>query len=158
MLPTQAVRTRKDNLEELDVLFKFFDAPPTALDDVEPIHIRQFLDWRVQWTVERKKAENVKRLGNGKEPLPVLPNAGHVRANREKALFSHIWNHAREKGLTKLPNPCAGVKGHTEIGRDVYIEDHVYNAVRSAAVHWLQDLLGLAYLIGQRPADLLKVS
>lgn len=158
VLPTKAVRTRKDNLEELEVLYKFFDDPPTALDDIEPIHIRQFLDWRVQWTVERKKAENVKRVARGKEPLPVQANAGHVRANREKALFSHIWNHAREKGLTKLSNPCAGVKGHREVGRDVYIEDHVYSAVRSASIDWLQDLLDLAYLVGQRPADSLKVS
>ncbi len=158
VLPTKAVRTQRDNLEELEVLYKFFDDPPTALDDIEPIHIRQFLDWRVQWTIERKKAENVRRVADGKEPLPVSTNAGHVRANREKALFSHIWNHAREKGLTKLPNPCAGVKGHREVGRDAYIEDHVYNAVRSAAVDWLQDLLDLAYLVGQRPADSLKVS
>lgn len=61
-------------------------------------------------------------------------------------------------GLTKLPNPCAGVKGHREVGRDVYIEDSVYNAVRSSAVDWLQNLLDLAYLVGQRPADSLKVS
>jgi integrase len=158
VLPSKALRTQEDNLDELEVLYKFFDDPPTALDDIEPIHIRQFLDWRVRWTVERKKAENVKRVADGKEPLPVRPNAGHVRANREKALFSHIWNHAREKGLTKLPNPCAGVKGHREVGRDVYVEDIVYNAVRSSAVDWLQDLLDLAYLVGQRPADSLKVS
>lgn len=158
LLPSKALRTQEDNLDELEVLYKFFDDPPTTLDVIEPIHIRQFLDWRVQWTVERKKAENVKRIADGKDPLPVPPNAGHVRANREKALFSHIWNYAREKGLTKLPNPCAGVKGHREVGRDVYIEDNVYNAVRSAAVDWLQDLLDLAYLVGQRPADSLKVS
>jgi integrase len=158
VLPTKAPRTQQDNLDELEMLYKFFDDPPVTLDDIEPIHIRQYLDWRVQWTIERKKTVNEKRGAAGKDPLPVPANAGHVRANREKALFSHIWNYAREKGLTKLPNPCAGVKGYKETGRDVYIEDQVYAAVRDAAEDWLQDLMDMAYLVGQRPADSLKVS
>jgi integrase len=157
-LPAKAPRTQEDNLDELAILYRFFDDPPVALDDIETVHIRQFLDWRVQWTVEKKKTENKKRVEAGKEPLPVPANAGHVRANREKALFSHIWNNAREKGITKLPNPCAGVKGHKEPGRDVYVEDQVYSAVHSAGEDWLQDLMDLAYLVGQRPADSLKVS
>ena len=52
-----------------------------------------------------------------------------VRANREKALFSHIFNKAREWGYTAAPNPCAGVKGFTERGRDAYIEDVTYGRV-----------------------------
>jgi integrase len=59
--------------------------------------------------------------------------------------------------LTKLANPCAGVKGHKEAGRDVYVEDQVYLAVHVAAEDWLQDLMDLAYLVGQRPADSLKI-
>lgn len=158
VLPSKAPRTQADNLDELEMLYKFFDDPPAILDEIEPFHIKQYLDWRVQYTVEKKKAENEERRKKGKEPLPVPPNAGHVRANREKALFSHIWNHAREKGLTRLANPCAGVKGHKELGRDVYVEDRVYAAVYAVAVDWLQDLMDLAYLVGQRPADSLKVS
>lgn len=158
VLPTKAPRTQADNLDELQVLYKFFDDPPVALDDIEPVHIRQFLDWRVQWTVANKMAENEKRVAAGKKPLPVPPNAGHVRANREKALLSHIWNFARNKGLTKLPNPCAGIKGYKEMGRDVYVEDQVYRAVWDAAEEWFRDAMDLAYLIGQRPADARKVA
>jgi len=156
-LPGKAPRTQEDNLEELAMLYKFFDDPPAILDEIEPMHIRQYLDWRIQWTIEKKKKENEKRAEAGKDPLPVAANAGHVRANREKALFSHIWNYAREKGLTKLANPCAGIKGHKETGRDVYVEDQVYHAVHAAADDWLQDLMDLAYLVGQRPADSLKI-
>lgn len=156
-LSSKAPRTQEDNLDELAMLYKFFDDPPVALDEIEPVHVRQYLDWRVQWTVQKKTVENVKRIESGKKPLDVPSNAGHVRANREKALFSHIWNYAREKGLTKLANPCAGVKGHKENGRDIYVEDHVYHAVHAAADEWLQDLMDLAYLVGQRPADSLKI-
>lgn len=52
-----------------------------------------------------------------------------VRANKEKALLSAIWNFARECGYTALANPCAGVKGHKESGRDVYVEDEIFAAV-----------------------------
>lgn len=158
VLPKKAPRTQSDNLSELAKLYEFFDSPPVALDDIEPIHIRQFLDWRVTSTVARKKEENRLRVAAGKSPLPVDENAGHVRANRERALFSHIWNFARNKGLTKLANPCAGIEGYTETGRDAYTEDAVYDAVWAAADDWLQDLMDLAYLVGQRPADSLKTT
>ncbi|MRW88888.1 hypothetical protein GJ699_02705 [Duganella sp. FT80W] len=76
-------------------------------------------------------------------------------ANRKKALLSHIWNFTRNKGLTKLPNPCAGIKGFQEEGRDVYIEDHIYNAVWAVADQGLQDAMDIAYLSAQRKGDLL---
>lgn len=132
VLPTKSPATQHVNLRELGNLYKFFDNPPVSIDDVEPQHIRQYLDWR------------------GK--------TAKVRANREKALFSHIWNFARAKGLTNKANPCAGIKGHTEKGRDVYVDDDVYKAVHDAAEVPLRDAMDLAYLTGQRPADVLKLT
>lgn len=132
ILPGKAPRTQKDNLSELARLMSFFNDPPASLEDIEPQHIRQYLDWRGQ--------------------------SAKVRANREKALFSHIWNFAREVGITALPNPCRGVKGFTESGRDTYIDDEVFQAVYDAAPQRLRDALDLAYLTGQRPADVLKMS
>lgn len=130
VIPTKAPRTQKDNQEELEWLYRFFDTPPAPLEEIEPIHIRQYLDQREAKT----------------------------RANREKALFSHIWNKAREWGYTNLPNPCAGIKGHKEIGRkEVYIEDDLYQAVYQAASVPLRDAMALAYLTGQRPSDVLKM-
>lgn len=132
VLPTKAPRTRKDNLAELANLLKFFDDPPAPLDAIQPQHVRQYLDWRSA--------------------------SAKVRANREKALLSHIWNYARERGLTSLQNPCRGVRGFTETGRkDVYIDDDVFAAVYACASASLKDALDMAYLTGQRPADVLKM-
>lgn len=130
VIPTKAPRTQADNLYELNWLFKFFDSPPVPLEKIMPIHIRQYLDWRKT-----------------------------IRANREKALFSHIWNKAREWGYTNLPNPCAGIRGFKETGRKyVYIDDGMYNAVYNVASQSLKDAMDLAYLTGQRPSDVLKMT
>jgi integrase len=158
VLPKKAPATQEANLRELAKLYEFFDVPPVALEDIQPMHVKQYLDWRVKTTVAAKKAANVKRLAEGREPLPVALDEGHVRANREKALFSHIWNFAREKGITSRANPCAGVRGYKEAGRDVYVEDEIYRLVHDAAEPALRDALDLAYLTGQRPADVLKLT
>lgn len=101
------------------------------LDEIEPHHIKQYLRDR------GKKAP--------------------IRANREKALMSAIWNFAREYGYTSLANPCAGVKGHKETGRGVYIEDDVFASVYEKGYAPLRDTMDLAYLTGQRMADVLKM-
>jgi integrase len=132
VMPTKAARTMKDNLVELEWLLKFFNNPPAPLDSIKPEHVRQYLDWR------------------GK--------TAKVRANREKALLSHIWNMARAWGITDRPNPCAGIKGFSEVGRDNYTEDDVLAAVWEAGDQPLRDALDLAYLTAQRPADVLSMS
>lgn len=133
ILPGKAPRTQADNLKELEVLYQFFDNPPAPLGSIRPIHIRQFMDWR------------------GK--------TAKVRANREKALFSHIWNKSRDWGYTDLPNPCAGIEGFKEFGRKhIYIEDELYHAIYATASQPLRDAMDLAYLTGQRPSDVLKMT
>lgn len=130
VLPLKAPATQRDNLRELKQLYTFFDSPPAPIEKIKPIHIRQYLDWRESKT----------------------------RANREKALFSHIWNKAREWGYTDLTNPCQGIKGNRETGRkEIYIEDEIFDAVYQAASQPLKDAMALAYLTGQRPSDLLKM-
>lgn len=130
VIPTKAPNTQRDNHKELIWLFKFFDNPPAPLEKIEPINIRQYLDWR-----------------------------GKIRANREKALLSHIWNKAREWGYTSLTNPCAGIKGFKETGRkNIYIEDSMFAAVYQAGSQPLRDAMDLAYLTGQRPSDVLKMT
>lgn len=158
VLPTKAPGTQVNNLKELASLFKFFDDPPVPLDDIEPVHIRQYLDWRVQSTIQSKIEANLVRQKAGRPTLPVGKTDGSVVANREKALFSHIWNFARSKGITSKANPCAGVKGFSEKGRDIYVEDDVFKAIHDAAELPLRDAMDLAYLTGQRPADVLKLS
>lgn len=130
VLPSKAPQTQRDNEKELARLLAVFGAMP--IDAIKPHHIKRYLD-------ERGKVAK-------------------VRANRERALFSHVFNYARQCGYTDAPNPCAGVKGHRETGRDRYIEHSEFFAVWEKAHYTVQDAMDLAYLTGQRPADLLKLN
>ncbi|WP_321913508.1 tyrosine-type recombinase/integrase [Paraburkholderia sp. J11-2] len=145
VLPGKAPRTQEGNLREIVFLKEFFDVD-SQLDEIDPEHIKQYMKWRhrkaLAWYAEKKR----------KPP----PKAGHVRANRELALFSHIFNHAREIGLTKAANPCAGIKKNEEEGRDVYVEDDIYSRVYECADEPTRDAMDLAYLAGQRPQDTLN--
>lgn len=158
VLPLKAKATQDLNMRELANLYKFFDDRNEPMESIAPTMIHQYLKWRVKWTVEAKRKQNAERVAAGKAPVKITGKEGQVPANREKALFSHIWNFARESGLTKLANPCAGIKGFTEDGRDVYIEDDILAIVYEHAEPPLQDAIDLAYLTGQRPADVLKTS
>lgn len=131
VVPTKATRTASDNLRELSKLLAYFDDPPVPLDGIKPLDVRQYLDWR---------------------------KAAPVRANREKALLSHIWNWARAKGYTEKPNPCAGVHGNRERGRKVYVSDAEFQAIRTQADSVTQNAMDLAYLTGQRPADVRRMN
>ena len=155
ILPTKDISTQRINLRELESLKEFFGNPPAPLDEIQPIHIRQFLDWRVLKAKRQSIEKNQQRSEAGKPTEPIPHNYGHVRANREKALFSHIFNFAREKGMTASANPCAGITSYKETGRDIYIEDDLYQRVYEHASAPLQEAMDLAYLTGQRPADVL---
>lgn len=155
VIPTKAPRTQSDNLIELDFLYEFFNDPPAPIDDIEPVHIRQYMDWRVKKSRDQLLVKNKERADRGLKPLKITGKEGQVRANREKALFSHIFNMARNWGLTAAQNPCAGIKGFSESGRDVYVEDDDYKAVWEAADQPTRDAIDLAYLTGQRPSDTL---
>lgn len=126
VLPGKALRTRKDNLAELNKLYQFFDNPPAPLDEIEPQHIARYRDWRKV-----------------------------TRSTQELALFSHIWNWAREQGYTARPNPTIGVRRNRSKGRSFYADDDVFKAVYEAADQPLRDAMDLAYLAAQRPADTL---
>ena len=46
VIPTKVAYTQRDNHKELRWLYMFFDNPPARLDKIEPINIRQYMDWR----------------------------------------------------------------------------------------------------------------
>ncbi len=129
IFPSKSVQTRKDNDKELANLLKVFAHMP--IDVIAPMHVREYMDIRGQ--------------------------AAKVRANREKALLSHIFNKAREWGYTALQNPCQGVKGFKEVGRSRYITDAEFDQVKAQAHFTVIDAMDLALLTGQRPADVLKL-
>ena len=129
IFPSKSIQTRKDNDKELANLLKVFAHMP--IDAIAPMHVREYMDIRGQ--------------------------AAKVRANREKALLSHIFNKAREWGYTSLQNPCQGVKGFKETGRSRYITDDEFDQVKAHAHFTVIDAMDLALLTGQRPADVLKL-
>lgn len=127
VLPTKSSGTQRDYLKSSRNILEFFNDPPAPLDEIHPMHIRQYMDWR------------------GK--------ATKTRANRERALISTLWNHARAWGYTSQPNPCAGISGFAEPPRKVYVHDDVFEVVYQSACQPARDALDLAYLTAQRPAD-----
>lgn len=146
-LVENAPKTREEKLRQIEVLLEFFNNPPAPLAEIKPIHIKQFMSWRVQRTQEAMR----------KKELQIEGHEGRVAANREKSLISHIWNAARAEGLTDLPNPCAGIKSFREFGRETYVYDEAFQAVWEKADLPTREAMDLAYLTGGRPADLLKI-
>lgn len=128
ILPSKAPRTQKDNLEILAKLRPVFG--DVEIDDVTPQDIAMYRDRRT----------------------------AKVRANREITLLSHVYNISREWGYTSKDNPARGVRKNPESPRDFYIDDQVWRAVYECAPEELQDALDLAYLTGQRPADVLSMT
>lgn len=142
VLPTKAVKTRTEQLREIERLQGAFRG--AEFEQITSALIAQYRDGR------RTKA---RKLASG-EVIPARP--APVAANRELAVFSHFWNKAREWGYTNAPNPVQGVSKNTETPRDFYADDEVWQAVRDLAVDELQVAMDLAYLTGQRPSDMLK--
>ncbi|MBT8589612.1 tyrosine-type recombinase/integrase [Polynucleobacter paneuropaeus] len=138
--------------------------------------LASLLDWYLS-TVAPKKAprtyaDNLKEavfLKNGLGHIPFRQLRPHhvatyrdaraqdapVRANREKALLSHVFTKAIERGWVDV-NPCAGVKRNSESKRERYIEDEEFWKVYNLAENSVQRLMMLIYRTAQRPEDLLK--
>ncbi len=112
VVPTKAPATQRGNARELKQLLSFFNDPPAPLEAIEPQHVRQYLRYR------------------GK--------TAPVRANREKALLSAIWNFARETGYTALANPCSGVKGNRETDRKSTSKTTCFSACGSTPTNHLK--------------------
>ena len=128
IIPGKKPRTQQDNLKELKQLRKAFENAP--IEAITPQVVAQYRDART----------------------------AKIRANREIALLSHVFTIAREWGMTDKANPCAGVRRNKETPRDFYADSAVWDAVYAQAAQELKDTMQLAYLTGQRPADVLKIS
>jgi integrase len=131
--PRKAERTYKDNLIEAELLRAFFGA--MLPDQVMPFHVADYLKIRGE--------------------------AAPVRANREKALFSHVYTYAMstEKwGRRVITNPCRGVRRNPEKRRERIIEHKEYDAVKALATKPVKILMELIYRTAQRPEDLIIAS
>lgn len=128
VVPTKAARTQQDNREEMQRLRAVFGAMEAR--DVRPMHVAKYLDLR------------------GKQ--------APTRANREKALLSHVFTMAMRWGVTDT-NPCKGVRRNPERPRERYITDEEYRAVWTQANSTVRGLMDLAYLTAQRIGDLIEL-
>lgn len=125
-----AAGTQADYRFALDKIAEKFGGAPLA--GVKSAHIQLYLDDR------RRESEH--------------------RAQRERAIFSMIfrWSMARDWCAS---NPVAPIRGKRLPGRRaITISDEQLEAVYEASGQPLRDALDLAYLLGQRPGDLLKLS
>ncbi len=126
ILPTKAKGTIKDQKHHLQILKEVFGKMEPTA--IKPKHIAQYLDAR-----EAK-----------------------IAANREIALFSHVFRKAIRWGFVEK-NPCIDVERNQEKPSDRYIEDWEFHAVYQQASPHVQIFMDLAYITGQRQADLLKI-
>lgn len=98
-------------------------------ENIRPTHIAQYLDKR-----------------------------GNVAANREKAFLSHVFSMAMRWGAVDW-NPCRGVHRNPEAPRERYPEHWEVEAVgKHLKPAWAVRCIRLAYLVGQRPGDVLATS
>jgi integrase len=129
--PKKAVRTCEDNKKEAEYLRAYFGK--MMPENILPMHIGAYLDIRAE-------------------------AGAPVRANREKALLSHIFTWAMRQvkwGARITFNPCRGVRRNPEKKRERMIEDAEYNAVYDLAAKSVQILMDLIYRTCQRPEDLI---
>jgi integrase len=126
--PAKAPRTYKDNQAEIRPLRAFFGG--MRPEEVEPIHVYQYLDTR------------------GKQ--------AKIRANREKALLSHVFSLAIRWGAVK-DNPCRNVKGFSEKPRSRYVEDWELAAFLEGAPEFIRHYTAFKYLTGLRQQDILNL-
>lgn len=126
--PKKAPATYNSNKREILVLRQTF--APFKPSEVKPKDIYKFLDLR------------------GK--------TAPTRANREKALLSHIFSFAIRWGIVE-DNPCKHVQSLLEERRDRYVTDSELQAVKSLAADNIKFIIDFAYITGLRQLDILKL-
>lgn len=97
------------------------------LDEIEPVSVQEYLDGRPR-----------------------------IAGTREKALLSALLNFARSRGLTSIPNPCAGIKGHKAV-RTQYVSDADLAAVLKHSEPVLAAFLEICYRTGADPSVVLAL-
>ena len=124
----KAAKTQKEYSTALKRLSAVFrDAP---LSSIRPMHVGQLM-----------------------HELRVTP----FLANRIKATLSRMWNWARSRGLTDLPNPCAGIDGFSEAARKNIVTPAMFWAIYDRADQVLRDWMRLDITIAQRVTDITRI-
>jgi integrase len=124
VLPTKAPRTQQDNLREFLSLRKSF--AHMAPQDLTAQDVYRHMDAR----------------------------GAPIRANREKALLSHICSYAIRWGAM-TSNPCRDVKRNPEFPRDRYVTDAELAAFIALAPRLIRIYVEFKYATAMRKGDIL---
>lgn len=133
IIPSKKAKTARENQYQLNKLLAFFGGDnPAPLDQIQPEHIKAYFEWR---------------------------KSAPVAANREIALFNHIWTCCSPANWNYInqPSPAQGIMRNPETPREIYLEDYLYDILYESADQTMKDAMDIAYFIGQRPADILKI-
>lgn len=128
VMPKKAANTQKAQGKHLDRLSKAFGHMRPA--DIRPAHIAKYHD--------------------------IVGQKAPYQANRELALITHVLKYAVRWGHID-DNPAREIQRHPEKPRERYITDEEYLAVWEIAPVWVQVIMDLAYITGQRRTDLLSL-
>jgi len=85
--------------------------------------------------------------------------SSQVSGKKELKYLSVVCNWARARGYMTAPNPLAGILRQMKVKerRDIYVSDADLARVYQHAGPVVRDALDLAYITGQRPADVRKM-
>lgn len=87
-----------------------------------------------------------------------LKESGTVAANRDKALLSVAYTHARRIGAFSGDDPAKGLRyRNPEEPRDRYVTDEELAGVLKVASPKMRTLIRFAYLTGMRQGDILRL-
>ena len=125
---TLAPRTYEDREKYQKVMLTVFGGKP--FEAIESQHVRLYIDKR----------------------------SAKISAKKEMRFLSVLWNWARERGITRLSNPVAGVKMPKEEGRDIEVRPQDYWLVWECGDQLVKDVLELAARLGTRPQEVFDLS
>jgi integrase len=147
-----------EEMQTVSAAWEFFETHPRGLEYLrEP---RTQKDYRMSWKLlapvfgacmwqEISRVDAVKYLDNRKSK---------GQGNKEIKLLSLLWDFALNRGLTRTANPLLRMEYNRLKPRDRYITDGEYKAIMLAGDVVLRDAMQLAYLTGQRPSDVLRLT
>ncbi len=128
ILVKKAANTQNSQGKQLDRLKRAFGKARPS--DLRPAHIAKYHD--------------------------AVGKSAPYQANRELALITHVLKYAVRWGYID-ENPAREIQRHPEAPRKRYITDAEFAAVRTLAADWVQILMDLMYVTGQRRVDLLSL-
>ena len=156
----------RDYTTALIAYAKLIDRPITTMGGVFDRYELEVLPKKAATTQVQNRLElaRLRRMFAGAPPDDITPRHIYgymdrrppIRANREKALLSHIFRHAIKWGVA-TDNPCRRVMSNPEKPRDRYVTDDEFWSFHAMASPVIKVAMTLALLLGLRQGRLLDL-